>query len=493
MPDSVSIRIRMYRQGLGDCFLLSFSEPDSTTDPFHVLIDCGVDWSTKKGSDKIRHVAAKIREVTDDSLDLLVVTHEHWDHVSGFKRAQADFRAMDIKRVWLAWTEDPRDDFAKTLKAENSLAFEAVTFGYRRLAENRAASASERRRLAAIAKATKGVMRFHGRRLSSEFGFSKTSDEAMDFVSSLKTDDEYCSPGGAPLEIESLPGVRFFVLGPPKNKKQLKKMSPSSSDPETYEFGSEFGERRAFFHGLQELAVRVGASDAPSLLSDSERRRLRNYPFTENNRIAEDSRQACELFETTYFDDRQDWRRIDYDWLTSASDLAMQLDNAVNNSSLVLAIELIESGRVLLFAADAQIGNWLSWYDHDWTIEKDDGSEETVTTEDLMARTVLYKVGHHGSHNATLKQKGLEKMTSPDLVAMIPVDEDFAHDVKGWEDMPHDPLLETLVGKTSGRILRIDKNWPDEDSDRPADLSFSAWEAFKAAVSIDDDHIDFVI
>ena len=76
---------------------------------------------------------------------------------------------------------------------------------------------------------------------------------------------------------------------------------------------------------------------------------------------------------------------------------------------------------------------------------------------------------------------------------MIPVDEDFAHDVKGWEDMPHDPLLETLIKKTSGRILRIDSNWPGDDGDKPVDLSSSAWEAFKAAVSIDDDYIDIVI
>ena len=28
-----------------------------------------------------------------------------------------------------------------------------------------------------------------------------------------------------------------------------------------------------------------------------------------------------------------------------------------------------------------------------------------MTTKDLLARTVLYKVGHHGSHNATLNGK----------------------------------------------------------------------------------------
>jgi hypothetical protein len=33
-----------------------------------------------------------------------------------------------------------------------------------------------------------------------------------------------------------------------------------------------------------------------------------------------------------------------------------------------------------------------------------------VKAEDLLERTVLYKVGHHASHNATLRQKGLELM-----------------------------------------------------------------------------------
>ena len=46
-----------------------------------------------------------------------------------------------------------------------------------------------------------------------------------------------------------------------------------------------------------------------------------------------------------------------------ASDLALQLDSVTNNTSLVLAIERIADGKVLLFPADAQEGNWLSWHD----------------------------------------------------------------------------------------------------------------------------------
>ena len=88
------------------------------------------------------------------------------------------------------------------------------------------------------------------------------------------------------------------------------------------------------------------------------------------------------------------WRTIDDDWLETAGALALYLDEYTNNSSLVLAIELVESGKVLLFAADAQTGNWASWKDVKW-------EEPEVKTDDLLARTVFYKVGHHASHNAT--------------------------------------------------------------------------------------------
>jgi hypothetical protein len=83
-----------------------------------------------------------------------------------------------------------------------------------------------------------------------------------------------------------------------------------------------------------------------------------------------------------------EWRRIDSDWLESAGSLALYLDGDINNTSLVLAIELGQAGKVLLFPGDAQYGNWLSW-------------ARTQRGIDLLKRTVFYKVGHHGSHNAT--------------------------------------------------------------------------------------------
>src|SRR5262249_31166571 len=88
----------------------------------------------------------------------------------------------------------------------------------------------------------------------------------------------------------------------------------------------------------------------------------------------------------------QSWRRIDADWLGAAAEFALQLDSATNNTSLVLAIELVDSGKVLLFAADAQVGNWLSWQTLSWKISE----SETVSGPDLLKRVAFYKVGHHG-------------------------------------------------------------------------------------------------
>ncbi len=136
-----------------------------------------------------------------------------------------------------------------------------------------------------------------------------------------------------------------------------------------------------------------------------------------------------------YYNKDHDWRSIENDWLHNAGALALNLDSYTNNTSLVIAIELEDSDKVLLFPADAQIGNWLSWTEAvddknpeprlKWQVTKK-GKQETVTAGELLKRTVFYKVGHHASHNATARKHGLELMTSEELVAMITVDEAVA-------------------------------------------------------------------
>ena len=157
-------------------------------------------------------------------------------------------------------------------------------------------------------------------------------------------------------------------------------------------------------------------------------------------------------------DDHRSWRQIETRLARRrVFDLALRLEIGTNNTSLALAIELSPSGNVLLFPGDAQVGNWLSWAELAWPKEAKPEDAAATTAERLLARTVLYKVGHHASHNATLRDKGLELMTSPHLAAMIPVDERVAREKKKWE-MPFGPLLRRLEEKTKGRVIRADRH-----------------------------------
>lgn len=117
-PSDYRLRIRMYRQGLGDCFLLSFHQ--GSGEHVHMLIDCGVVLGTGEPGVVMRQVAQNVHDVTGGKLDYLVITHEHWDHLSGFdaKQARALFAKVKIGALWLGWTEDENDDLARQLREE---------------------------------------------------------------------------------------------------------------------------------------------------------------------------------------------------------------------------------------------------------------------------------------------------------------------------------------------------------------------------------------
>src|SRR5262249_15351749 len=113
-------RIRMYRQGLGDCFLLTI--PGTSGKPFYVVIDCGVILGTQDADKKMNEVVEHIIQTTGGHIHLLAATHEHWDHISGFGQARnlwTDKSRLKIDQVWLSWAEDKSDPLAKKLKEQH--------------------------------------------------------------------------------------------------------------------------------------------------------------------------------------------------------------------------------------------------------------------------------------------------------------------------------------------------------------------------------------
>ncbi len=273
-----------------------------------------------------------------------------------------------------------------------------------------------------------------------EAAASGSTSEALDWVKKHagEKNTRYCKPGDL-LPLPGVSGVRIYVLGPPHDEDLIHQSAPSRSHPETYLLAAEEQLRLAL------NADAEGDDAGPA------------QPFDEQFRLDQTLAQKQPFFQKNYgFGKTEDaWRRVDTDWQGLIGPLALQLDSDTNNTSLAIAIELLPSRQVLLFPGDAQVGNWLSWQTLEWT-DVDGGQGSPVTVKDLFARTVLYKVGHHGSHNATLREQGLELMTSDKLLAMLPVVETFAHTVKHWQ-MPWPALYQRLLVRTKGRILRPDQ------------------------------------
>jgi hypothetical protein len=478
---ALPVKVRMYRQGLGDCFLLSFGKGSAQR---HVMIDCGTLGATTTGV-KMKDVVNHIRDSTGKHLDLLIATHEHKDHVSGFGTEQTTFDEITADHVWLAWTEDAADDDAKKIvKYKNDL-ITAAKLAARALETDAFGAGPVHARARELGDGIRELLGFVD---ESALGatLATTVNEAMAYVQrKAAVELKFRTPGEAPIEPDWLPGVRVYVLGPPRDPKALADLGKHGS-AELYELaavarrGMELESSAGFF------ASGKTENDYYAGLDAEDRAELeRVRPFDSRHRRDAKGEAGRAAF-ATYFGAVDDWRRIDHDWLTGAADLALQLDGQTNNTSLALAFELIEDGRVgkvLLFPADAQVGNWLSWHGEQMKFQVKDagGGTRTVTAKDLLRQTVLYKVGHHASHNATVREHGLELMESPDLVALVPVDRAVAiKKTPRWE-MPARGLYKRLLQKASGRVVRSDIGWAKPEKDFPRLFKKEEWAQFAAA------------
>jgi len=343
-----------------------------------------------------------ILDATDKYIDVLIATHEHWDHVSGFIQAADLFEQLKVGEVWLAWTEDDSDPLAKKLKQAHDQALAALAEAPERMA----AGGDE-----AGASAVANLIGFFGEIGAAGDNTTKAALNAVRGKSDAAT-IHYFKPDDA-IHLED-PAVSLHVLGPPHDEKQINK---TLSSTETYGFAESF------------LAMNA-ATDATAESFDP--------PFAPIYVIPNEDARKMDFFVAKYWGpgaEAPDWRRIG-----DASDLALALDNATNNTSLVLAIELAD-GDVLLFVGDAQVGNWESW-----------------AQNELLSRVILYKVGHHGSHNATLID-GLQRMQKMKY-AFVPVDHAMAVR-KRWGNMPLPDLLdhiEEITARNGGFTLRSDQD-----------------------------------
>lgn len=439
-----TVAIRMYCIGTGDCFVIKFF--DAQGDPFNMLIDCG---SCMGDRDWFLPYVTDLADYVGNIIDLLVITHEHQDHVNGFQKCADIFESMVIRNAWFAWTEHPDDpggEAAELLKKRSAM--KAALGNAMKEIQKQEPVIQQAIADSAFAFELRAAREsfLNGMNSLAEINLDATTETAgkplagmkkiKELLAAKKTKIKYLSPGTT-LSLDGLPGIRFHVLGPPRNRELIFKEGKQGTDVF----------RKSLALEESALAARAFArfahpGDKPDL------------PFADEY-VVDDKGKTAPGTKSKYSNADDNWRRIDSEWLMSAGSLALRLTSHINNTSLVLAIESEKSGKVILMPGDAEFGNWESWHlIRRWEKKGRNGQKHLV--EDLLNRTAFYKVAHHLSYNGTALEKGINMMPESNLVAMATLDRNRIS--KGWKStMPNKHLLAELIRKTGGRFFIMDE------------------------------------
>jgi hypothetical protein len=129
---------------------------------------------------------------------------------------------------------------------------------------------------------------------------------------------------------------------------------------------------------------------------------------------------------------------------------AAGLNSFLNNQSLVVLFTW--KGKNLLFAGDAQGGNWEHWLYGTDRPEREPGDELSAEAGKIFASLDLYKMGHHGSTNAT-PIPAVNAMAAG-IVALCPTEVNVYGDGEKETEVPRGPLLDAICRR--GTLIRSD-------------------------------------
>lgn len=444
--------VRMYKMGTGDCFAIKFFADEIIK--FKMMIDAGTWVGSKK---KLTPHVENLKAYLDNAVDVLIVTHEHKDHVHAFDVCKHLFTdgKFNVGEIWLGWSEKEgapevekwKEEYGEkkkilgiaAKKLENVIASEAYK-------EQFSGSKYADRAMGARQVFSEVVKDFAGLHLSADK--NKVYKGGLDGMEVIKKNItkkaiKYRHPGEVITDFNTVDGkvvdgIRIYVLGPPELYDDVKKQVGGKG--ESYKHNKELQESGAF--GAAILSLDKNGLNQSSL-----------FPFEEHYIGSTTLGHDVKL---EY--DKQKWRNIDFDWLFSSGSFALRMNSLTNNLSLAIAIEFEESGRVMLFPGDAEFGSWSSWHQIKWNVDRTnqpesaEAREQKHLTEELLNRTVFYKVAHHLSHNGTAQRLGLEMMKHKDLAAMATLDYNVIH--AGWKStMPNRAIIKELLARTKGRLM----------------------------------------
>jgi len=372
------IRVRMYRVGFGDCFLVTVPEGSKKK---HILIDCGVHAQSKfKG---IAEAVQAMKKETDGELAVVVATHAHADHISGFGTEADTFQEFNVGQVWMPWLEDLSNPEAKKLHTKTA-ALAGLLHAHLKMAGADADSL-----IAGIAMNALGA---NGR---SPVGNNAKALELLRGGFGDKKRTKYLKAGDELQDAGGIKGLTVRVLAPSNDSTFLSRMNP----PEAQLYGLDAN----------------GEPVIEDLLPFHDRWTAPGGPL--------DDKFVQQLHDEVAM---------------PLEALALSVDNYLNNTSLCLLLQY--KGKKLLFPGDAQWGNWQSWQ-ADW--------------DEILGDISFYKVGHHGSHNAT-PHEALGKMTSKSVAAMASTDTVTSFN-RGKFPVPYTKLVTAVKKQVGNRYVQSDQ------------------------------------
>jgi beta-lactamase superfamily II metal-dependent hydrolase len=378
------VTLRTYQVGFGDCFLFSVKYSDNSER--HILIDFGTTELPKYlNSTKavwMKKIAENIKERCGGNLDIIVATHRHADHISGFapdKHGKGSGKIIadcQPKLIIQPWTEDPqlpmdakkqRDALVDPDDVKNFSAFNyQVSLDNMQVISavivKQAQSLGDTNKYKQVIKsALKEQIEF--------IGIDNISNKAA--VKNLGTMGEnvYVHYGydlNAKIK-DILPGIKAKILGPPtmEQHEEVEHQAHKNKDE--------------FWH-LQALSKNFwGMQAATSELTEK--------LITGKETLFPD---AVAYKKSVPSHNRWFVRQLRKIRAEQLLGIATTMDDALNNTSLILLFEI--GGKKFLFPGDAQIENW------EYCLKF---AKDKAKNLKLLGDTFLYKVGHHGSLNAT--------------------------------------------------------------------------------------------
>ena len=444
----VGVRVRMYRVGFGDFFLITLV--DANRDPLHIIVDCGVFKGTSQGGDinSIEAAVADMAQTTGGRLALIIMTHRHADHIAGFARCADIFKALNVDAVWMPIWESEYEPNAVKFQAELT----RVALGLRQHLAALGAQASE----------AQNTARKYMENATGELGVAGaaaagSNAEALDLLKhGLKgVTPSYYKAGDAAKLPKALTdaGLTCQILGPPPvADMDLMKLMDLQKGVGQYLTEGHAGSAQKFkpFGVEWELEPAneptAGQTEfyAPDSFSEwcQDRRKLGAAVTEEQTLQARNSMEGV----------------LQQSQPIAALTAAMQLNSFLNNQSLVVLFTF--KGKNLLFVGDAQAGNWEHWLFATDTPDKI-GTTMSKAAQQILTSLDFYKVGHHGSGNATPKAAA-EMMGVPGrkFAAMCSTQKDVygtenPNDPTKGTEVPRIPLLAKLASESA--LVRSDQ------------------------------------